>query len=128
MPSSPSIPGTSTMSKSNSYASRSGVTTSRWSVMAGSPGELRGVLANVLEGSGQEEGLLRQVVGLALEDLLERRHGVLDRDGLAGPAAEDLADEERLRREPLEPPCARHGGLVLLGELVDSEDRDDVLE
>src|SRR3954463_12751954 len=107
MPSSPSLPGTRTMATSSSYASRSGVTTSRWSVMAGSPGELRGVLADVLEGPGQEEGLLRQVVGLALEDLLERRHGVLDAHVLPGAAGEHLGHRERLAHEALE--AARPG-------------------
>ena len=34
-------------------------------------GQLRGVLADVVDGAGEEEGLLGQVVGLALEDLLE---------------------------------------------------------
>ena len=49
-------------------------------------------------------------------------------DVLAGPAGEHLGDEERLAHEPLEPSGASHGRLVLLGQLVDAEDRDDVLE
>src|SRR5690242_1479995 len=102
MPSSPSMPGTSTMSTSSSYASRSGVTISRWRVIGGSPGQLRGVLADVVEGAGEEEGLLRQVVGLAFEDLLERCHRVLDGHVLALAAREHLGHRERLAHEPLE--------------------------
>jgi hypothetical protein len=64
--------------------------------------ELRGVLADVVDRAGQEEGLLGQRVGLALEDLLERGDRVLDRDVLAGAAGEDLGDEERLAHEPLQ--------------------------
>ena len=51
-----------------------------------------------------------------------------DRDVDAGPPGEDLGHEERLAHEALEPPGPGHGGLVLLGQLVDAEDRDDVLE
>ena len=92
------------------------------------PASLRGVLPDVVERAGEEEGLLREGVGLAVEDLLERRDRVLDVDVLAGPAGEDLGHEERLAHEPLEPPRPGDGRLVLLGQLVDPEDRDDVLE
>src|SRR6476659_727784 len=69
----------------------------------GSAGQLRRVLANVVERAGQEEGLLRQRVGLAVEDLLERGDGVLDVHVLAGSAREHLGHEERLAHEALEP-------------------------
>ena len=70
-----------TESTSSEYASRSGVTISSWSGTA-SPAfaELLGVGTDVLDRAGEEEGLLGQGVGLALEDLLERRDRVLDRD------------------------------------------------
>ena len=87
-----------------------------------------GVLADVLDGAGEEEGLLRQRVGLALEDLLERRDRVLDRHVGARSAGEDLGHEERLAREALQPPRPGDGRLVVLGQLVDAEDRDDVLQ
>ena len=70
MPSSPSEPGTWTLSTSPLYASFSGVTMSRWSGI-GQPASVFGVLADVVERAGEEERLLGQVVGLALEDLLE---------------------------------------------------------
>ena len=47
---------------------------------------------------------------------------------LPGRPVKTSADEERLRREALEPPRSGDGRLVLLGQLVDPEDRDDVLE
>ena len=47
---------------------------------------------------------------------------------LAGAAGERLGHEERLREEALDLAGALHGELVLVGELVDAEDRDDVLE
>src|ERR1039458_2552699 len=40
----------------------------------------------------------------------------------------NLGDVEGLREEALDPPRARHDDLVVLGQLVDPEDRDDVLE
>ena len=73
--------------RSSAYASRSGVTISSWSGIVALPGaslgQLGGVLADVVDRAGEEEGLLRQVVGLALEDLLEGGDGVLDGHVLA---------------------------------------------
>ena len=40
----------------------------------------------------------------------------------------DLGDEERLRQEPLDPAGPVDDQLVVLGQLVDAEDRDDVLQ
>ena len=40
----------------------------------------------------------------------------------------DLGHEERLREEPLDPPGAVDDELVVFGELVDAEDRDDVAQ
>src|SRR4051812_5148923 len=127
MPSSPSLPGRFTASTSSEYASFSGVTMSRWRGTPSAP-QLGRVLADVVDRAGEEERLLRHVVDLALEDLLEARHGVLDRDVLAGAAGEDLGDEERLAHEPLQPPRPADQRLVLGRQLVDAEDRDDVLE
>ena len=45
-----------------------------------------------------------------------------------GAAGEHLGDEERLAHEPLQAAGPADGRLVLLGQLVDAEDRDDVLE
>ncbi len=47
---------------------------------------------------------------------------------LPGHARELLGHEDRLRQELLDLPGTRHDDLVLLGQLVDAEDRDDVLQ
>src|SRR5215208_121785 len=125
-PSSPSMPGRVTASTVSEYASRSGVTISSRRGTSGC--QLLGVRADVVDRARQEEGLLRQRVGLALEDLLERCDRVLDRHVLPGPPGEDLGHRERLAHEPLQAASPGDRRLVLLGELVDPEDRDDLLE
>src|SRR6185503_21302104 len=82
------------------------------------------LLEDVLDGAGHVERLLRQVVELAVHDLLEAPDRVLERDVLAGGSGEHLGDVERLRQELLDLARARDGLLVLLAELVDrSEER-----
>jgi hypothetical protein len=68
------------------------------------------------------------VVVLAVADPLERHDRLVDRGVLARHPGELLGHEERLREEPLDLPGPRHDHLVLLGQLVDPEDRDDVLQ
>src|SRR5436190_281674 len=74
------------------------------------------------------ERLLRKLVVLALDDLLEALDRVLEPHVLAGLAGELLGDEVRLREEALDPARAVDRHLVLVGELVDPENRDDVLQ
>ena len=74
------------------------------------------------------EGLLRVLVHLAVRDRLESGDGVLERHVLAGRAGEHLGDEERLGEEALDLAGSRHHQLVLVGELVHAEDRDDVAQ
>ena len=63
---------------------------------------------------------------LPVDDLLEALDRVLDADVDAGLAREGLGDVHRLREEPLDLPRALDDELVLVGELVHAEDRDDV--
>ena len=65
---------------------------------------------------------------LALEDLLEAADRLGDRHVHAGGAGELLGDVERLRQEALELARAVDRQTVLVGQLVDAEDRDDVLQ
>ena len=65
---------------------------------------------------------------LAFDDLLEAADRVGDRHVLAFEAGELLRDEERLRQELLDLARARHGELVVFRQLVDAENRDDVLQ
>src|SRR5450756_2898858 len=136
MPSSPSMPGSTTMATSWEYTSPSGVTTSTCSTRSSatgalSPGlvaarELPRLLGGLLDAADHEEGLFGQVVALAVDEVLEAAHGVGQRDVLAGDAGELLGDVERLREEALDLARALHDHLVLVGELVHAEDGDDV--
>src|SRR3712207_2858274 len=74
------------------------------------------------------ERLLWQIVVLALDDLLEGADVVLHLHELALHARELLGHEERLREEALYPACPVDDDLVLLGELLHTEDVDDVLQ
>src|SRR5688572_23312087 len=56
---------------------------------------------DVLDLAGHEEGLLGELVVLALEDLSEAPHRLLELDVHAWPAGELLAHEEWLRHEAL---------------------------
>ena len=86
------------------------------------------LLEHLLDRALHVEGALGDVVVLAVDDLLERAHRLLDRHVLARAAGELLGDEERLREEALDLARARDRLLVLVGELVDPEDGDDVLQ
>ena len=83
---------------------------------------------DVVETAAHEERLLRHVVVVAVGDLVERLHRLRDRDRGALDAGELLGDVGILREEPLDAARPRHDDLVLLRQLVDTEDRDDVLE
>ncbi|HEV3483810.1 MAG TPA: hypothetical protein VG106_00270, partial [Vicinamibacterales bacterium] len=87
-----------------------------------------GVFLNLFDRSLEKERLLRNLVVFAFDDLFETADGVGDLHVLAFHPGELLGDEERLRQEPLDAPRAAHRQLVLLRQLVDAEDRDDVLE
>src|SRR5439155_18172068 len=110
----------------------SGVRTSTWNlflaILAPGLAATAGRLHDVLDRALQQEGALRDLIVLAVDDLLERAHSVLDLHVSAGGPGELLGDEERLGEEALDLAGPLHGELVLVGELVDSEDGDDVLE
>src|SRR6185437_16308988 len=90
--------------------------------------QLLGLALHVLDAAAHEEGLLGNAVILAVSDRLERGDGLLERDERTRLAGELLGDVHRVRQEALDAPRALHGDLVFLGQLVDTEDRDDVLE
>src|SRR3954469_19021401 len=124
----PTVVRVETISTSSLKTSPSGVRTStRNFVRATALALVRG-LDDLVDAALHEERRLRQLVMLAVDDLLERAHRVVDRDVRARRAGERLGDVERLRQEALDLARALHRHLVLVGELVDAEDRDDVLE
>src|SRR6266851_8552588 len=83
------------------------------------------LLERFLDRADHVEGLLGERVALARDDHLESLDGVLQLDVLALLAGEVPRHAERLRQEALDFPRARHRELVLGGELVHAEDRDD---
>src|SRR5437588_9789639 len=142
-PISPAAPGTTIISASPSKAGPSGVTreTSKrrlgslrllfallWLLLLAAAAEPLRLLDGLLDRADHVEGLLGQLVVLAVEDLREALDRVLELHVLAGRAGELLGDEVRLREEALDLPRAGDDEPVLVGELVDAEDGDDVLE
>ena len=89
---------------------------------------LLGALQHVLDGALHVEGLLRDVVVLAFDDLAEAADRVGDLDVLALDAGELLGHVERLREEALDLAGAGDGELVFFRQLVDTENGDDVLQ
>src|SRR5690349_11514860 len=133
MPTSPSAVRARTIVPSPVHTVRSAATSSTWSRSPDpSPSaillQLLGLLLHVLEATAHEERLLRDVVVLALGQLLERVDGLVERDERPVQTGEGLGDEGVLREEPLDATGPLDEDLVLLRELVDAEDRDDVLE
>src|SRR6478752_4059619 len=90
--------------------------------------DLGPLLLDVFQTAAHEEGLLGHVVVLTVGDLVERVDGLPDGDGRALDAGELLGNVGVLRQEPLDPAGPGHDDLVLFGQLVDTEDRDDVLQ
>merc|ERR1739844_41291 len=86
---------------------------------------LGGHLVNVAD---HVEGDLGEVVVLAGQDGLEPRDGLVNGDKFAGVVGEHLSDLERLGEESLDLPGSGHLLLVFLGQLVHTEDSNDILE
>src|SRR5665647_3183495 len=106
-----------------------------WRLLGGGPlgrrllgGGLLRLLGCFLDAADHEEGLLRQVVALAVHYVLETPHSVGQWHVLAGHAGELLGDVEGLREEALDLAGALDHDLVLVGELVHAQDGDDVLQ
>ncbi len=83
---------------------------------------------DVLNVSSVEEVLLGDLVVLSFDNLLEAANRVGDLHVLTVESGELLRDKKRLRQEPLDLPGARHRELVVLRQLIDAENRDDVLQ
>jgi len=82
----------------------------------------------VFDGADQIEGQFRRIVMLAGEDFLEGADGVFELDVLARKAGELFRYVEGLREELLDAAGAVDGLLVFIGELIDTEDGNDVLK
>src|SRR4051812_15291936 len=96
-----------TISASPVHRMRSGETTWTWSVMAGLSlacglAELGSLGPGALGAADVQERLLGQVVEVAVDQHLERLHGLVDRGGDALQAGEGLGHVHRLRQEALD--------------------------
>src|SRR3954452_11126936 len=127
MPIEPTPVRVETISTSSLKTSPSGVRTSTVNVVRATLVAL-GRAHDVVDRALEQEGRLGQVVVLAVQDLLEGADRLRDRDVRARRAGELLGDVERLGQEALDLARPLHRDLVLVGELVDAEDRDDVLQ
>src|SRR5689334_18982853 len=127
MPMLPTAVRVDSISTSSLKASPSGVRTSTVNGVRGI-GLALGALDDLVDRALHEERRLRQVVVLAVEHLAERAYGLADRHVLARRAGELLGHVERLREEALDLARPLHELAVLVRELVDAEDRDDVLQ
>ena len=124
----PTVVRVDSISTSSLKTSPSGVRTSTVNGVRAIASLFFARLDDVVDRALEEERRLGQVVVLAVEHLAERAHGLGDRHVLARRARELLGDVERLGQEALDLARALHELAVLVGELVDAEDRDDVLQ
>src|SRR5207253_2222436 len=86
------------------------------------------LLEHLVDRPGHVEVLLRNLVVLAFYNRLEAPDRVGDGDVLPIEAGELLGDKEGLRQELLNLARARHGQLVVFRQLIDAENRNDVLQ
>src|ERR1700674_1135709 len=136
-PNSPAAPTAVTCSTAPSKSTPVGVTSLNWNISAiarcrrltrFAACEALGLGASVVDRADEVEGLLGQVVALAVEDFFEAAHGLGPRHVGARDVGERLRDVHRLRQETLDAACARDRQLVVGRKLVHAENRDDVLE
>src|SRR5581483_1516742 len=85
-------------------------------------------LAGFFYGADHVEVLFVEVVVLAVEDLAEAAHRLLDGHEPALQSGELLRYEERLGQEALYLARALHHDLLVFAELFDTQDGDDVLQ
>src|SRR3954469_4924442 len=124
----PTVVRVETISTSSLNTSPSGVRTSTRNLVRATASALVRGFDDAVDAALHEEGRLGQLVVLAVDDLLERAHRLVDGHVHARRPGERLGDVERLREEALDLARALHRDLVLVGQLVDAEDRDDVLK
>src|ERR1039457_3074768 len=126
----PFLPGICKSVTNSRTKARSGVATSRESVSAMGLRllQFRRFLDHFLDGALHVERLFGQVVVLAFDNFAEALDGIGQGDVLALVAGELLGDVEGLGEELLDFAGAGDDELVLVGELVDAENGDDVLE
>ncbi len=78
--------------------------------------------------SGEQEGLLGQIVHVAAQNRLEALDGLFQRHILALHAGEVFGNMEGLGQEALDPAGTGNGRAVLGAELVHTQHRNDILQ
>src|SRR5437867_1558854 len=126
----PWLPGMTISSAVSATTSRVGVAISsvRRSATLGARGELLRLVHRLADVADHVERLLGQLVVLTVDDFPEALDGIRELHVPPLRTGERLGDEHGLGEKPLDLPRAGDDELVLVGELLHSEDRDDVLE
>src|SRR5438067_13565277 len=127
MPISPSSPGATTISTSPSKTRRSWLTIST-RIGISALRQALGLGDGVVNGAHVAEGLFRQVVELAVQDLAERAHRVAQRHIDALEPGKLLGGDKRLAKEFFHLAGAGDQHLVVFRKLVDTQDGDNVLQ
>eukprot|EP00128_Syssomonas_multiformis_P016704 Colp12_sorted_trinity150504_noHs@24768 len=83
---------------------------------------------NLLNVTNHVEGSLREVIKLTTKNGLEALNGVRELDKTARRASEDLSDLEGLRQETLDLTGTGDGELILLGQLIHTQNGNNILE
>src|SRR5262245_53934339 len=95
---------------------------------ASGPLQLFSLLEHFFDGPLHVESLLGNFIVFALGDFTEALARIRQLHVFPGESGELLGHVERLREEPLNLARARHRQLVFIGEFVDTQDGDDVLQ
>lgn len=90
--------------------------------------QLNILLNHLSDGTDEVEGVLVKVVVLAIEDSLESLEGVLQVDELTLHVGENLSDLERLGQETLDLTGTVHSELVILRQLIHTQDSNNILK
>ena len=85
-------------------------------------------LQHFVDGTFQVKSLFRNVVVFAFDDRFEAFHRVGNLDVTSRRAGKLFGHVERLREESLNLSCPRNGDFLIFAQLVDAENRDDVLQ
>src|SRR5437016_1375282 len=85
-------------------------------------------LDDFIDAPSHVEVILTDMVNLPLENLLEATNGFLERNISTFASGEDLRNGKWLREESLHLASASNYQLVFIRKLIDTQDRNDVLQ
>ena len=82
----------------------------------------------LIDRTNVHERVFRQVIPLAVTQLFKAANGVFQRSDLTRLAGKHFRDQKRLRQESLDAASAVYDQFVLLGQFINTKNRDDILE